>query len=386
MELNNKSVQPLSFLGSRPEHSRSLLESLVDSSEDAIISKDLNGIITSWNAAAERIFGFTAAEIIGKSILALIPPELQDEERGIMVRLRQGQRIQRYETVRLAADGRRVEVSLTISPIKDRSGRIIGASKIAHDIAERKSMERLLVQSEKFAATGRMAATIAHEINNTLESVFNLIYLIRQNPQIPADVQEYLATAERELARISHIAKQTLGYYRDFDSATSLQLNGLLDEVLAFYQSRIQNAKVRVECDYAASLPAITLNRGEMVQVFSNLIINSIYAMAEGGDLRITTRAAALNQADGIEVLIADDGCGIPPQNLLRVFDPFFTTRTNMGTGIGLWVVKKFIEARGGNIAVLSSTRTGEHGTTFTIFLPFVETQVPPARAAMLLL
>ena len=155
------------------------------------------------------MFGYTADEIIGKSILLLIPEELQYEEDEILRKLRAGERVDHYETRRKKKSGEIFDVSVTISPVKDESGRVIGASKIARDISDRKRMERMLMQSEKLAATGRMAAAIAHEINNPLESVINLVFLARHHSGFSGKVHEYLLAAEEELERVSHIARQT---------------------------------------------------------------------------------------------------------------------------------------------------------------------------------
>jgi PAS domain S-box-containing protein len=159
------------------------------------------------------MFGYSADEMLGQPILRLIPEELRYEEDEILRKIRTGERIEHYETTRTKKNGDALNVSVTISPIRDQSGKIIGASKIARDISNRKRIERLLVQSEKLAATGRMAATIAHEINNPLESLVNLIYLARKDSGPDGKVGEYLVTAESELERLSHIARQTLGFY-----------------------------------------------------------------------------------------------------------------------------------------------------------------------------
>ncbi len=204
---------------------------IVASSDDVIISKDLNGIVTSWNEAATRVFGYSPEEIIGTSILKLIPKHLHPDEKRIIESIRAGRRIEHFETVRLAKDGRAIEASLTISPIKDEEGRVIGASKILRDISGRKRMEQSLLQAEKIAATGRMAATIAHEINNPLEAVMNLLYLLR--PRITDDEgRGFLAAAEDELGRVSHIAKQTLGYYREHAAATLASVDDIAEHAL----------------------------------------------------------------------------------------------------------------------------------------------------------
>src|SRR6185369_12622378 len=167
------------------------LAAIVESSDDAIIGKDLNGIITSWNAGAERLFGYKPEEIIGQSVLRLIPEELQSEEPEILARLRADQRISHYETQRVSKTGEKLYLSLTISPIRDAYGKVIGASKIARDISERKRAQMALVESEKLAATARMAATIAHEINNPLESVTNLAYLLSVDTSLSQTAHTY---------------------------------------------------------------------------------------------------------------------------------------------------------------------------------------------------
>ncbi|HEX5284621.1 MAG TPA: PAS domain S-box protein, partial [Bryocella sp.] len=171
------------------------LAAIVEGSDDAIISKDLNGVITSWNKAAQRILGYTADEIIGKSVLTLIPEHLHDDEPMILSKIRSGERIEHFDTVRRAKSGDLLDVSLTISPVRDASGKIVGASKILRDVSARRRMENSLIQAEKIAATGRMAATIAHEINNPLEAVLNLLYLLRDHVHT-SEARTYLSTAE----------------------------------------------------------------------------------------------------------------------------------------------------------------------------------------------
>ena len=175
------------------------LAAIVESSDDAIVGKDLNGIIPSWNSAATRILGYSSEEMIGTSILRLIPKELHPDERTILAKIQNGERIGHFETVRLTKKGERLDVSLTISPVRDDSGKIVGASKILRDISMRKEMEKSILQSEKIAATGRMAATIAHEINNPLEAVVNLLFLAQQTATDPTQI-EYLNAAESEVA------------------------------------------------------------------------------------------------------------------------------------------------------------------------------------------
>jgi len=348
------------------EEIQSRLAAIVESSDDAIVSKNLEGIITSWNQAAYRLFGYTAEEMVGQSILKIIPEDLHPEEAEILRKIREGERIDHYETRRVRKNGDIVEVSLTISPVKDHEGNIIGSSKIAREISGRKQMERLLIQSEKLAATGRMAATIAHEINNPLDSVMNLVYLARTMLPGSSKALRYLLTAERELERVSHIARQTLGYYRDPGPPSEIQIDHLLEEVLNVYQSKLIAGNVAVDCAFTNHRP-ISASRDELMQIFSNLILNAVDAMPDGGVLTIKTREVG----DGVEIIVRDKGTGISRENLDRVFEPFFSTKGQHGTGIGLWVARQLLEKRGGSIHLQSSTEFPRNGTTVSVFIPF---------------
>ena len=343
------------------------LAAIVESSDDVILSKNLDGIITSWNAAATRVFGYTADEMIGQSILKLIPENLHSDEKTIIENIRAGRRVEHFDTVRLTKDGRLIDVSATISPIRDADGRVIGASKILRDISSRKRMEHSLLQAEKIAATGRMAATIAHEINNPLEAVVNLLFLLRPMITNPAGIN-YLASAESELARVSHIAKQTLGYYREHASASRAALSDIAEHAMAIYAPRCMATGITVTKSLESSRK-IMLRRGEMMQVISNLITNAMYAMPTGGTLSISV-SDTHDPSDGVVLTVADDGVGIAPEILPKVFDAFFTTRYTVGTGIGLFIAKQFVEGHGGEIHLESSNEAEKHGTTARVFLP----------------
>ena len=364
-------AQELQEVGERTRESAKRLGELaaiVASSDDVIVSKDLNGTITSWNEAATRVFGYSAEEMIGASILKLIPEQFHSDEKTILENIRAGRRIEHFETVRLAKDGRLIDVSLTVSPIKDEKGQVIGASKILRDVSSRKRIEQSLLQAEKIAATGRMAATIAHEINNPLEAVMNLLYLLRT--KITDDEgRGFLATAEDELGRVSHIAKQTLGYYREHAAASRASLSDIAEHALTIYEPRCTAAGIVVKRSIGPSTK-IMLRRGEMMQVISNLIANSIYAMPNGGTLSLSVSDAS-SPGHAVVLTVADDGEGIGQKDLPRVFDAFFTTRTTVGTGIGLFVAKQFVEGHGGRISIQSDNESEKHGTTVRVFLPF---------------
>ena len=343
------------------------LAAIVDFSDDVILSKGLDGIITSWNSAASRLFGYSGEEMVGQSILKLIPEDLRDEEKRIIESIRSGRRVEHFDTVRLTKDGSRLDVSVTVSPIKDSVGRVVGASKILRDISDRKRIEQSLLQAEKIAATGRMAATIAHEINNPLEAVVNLLYLLRS--KVSGDEGRHLlSTAEEELGRVSHIAKQTLGYYRENAAAVPASLCEIAQHAITIYEPRCAAAGINISSSFQSSCKPI-LRRGEMMQVFSNLIANSIYAMPTGGHLSLSIEDTD-EPVDGTVLMISDDGVGIPSGDLPRVFEAFFTTRTTVGTGIGLFIAKQFVEGHGGRISITSQNDADSHGTTVRIFVP----------------
>jgi PAS domain S-box-containing protein len=352
------------------DESRFRLAAVVDSADDAIISKDLNGIISSWNDGARRMFGYTADEMIGQSILRLIPVELHYEEAAILTKLRAGERVDHFETRRMRKDGSTIELSVTISPIMDGSGRVIGASKIARDISDRRRVERLLLQSEKIAATGRMAAAVAHEINNPLEAVMNLIFLARQNSPPAGKAYQHLKMAEEELERVSHIARQTLGYYRDAGLPVEVFFHELIESVLTIYRSKLLAYGISVDTQFN-DLQKILVSRGEFIQIFSNLIANAVDAMPNGGVLHLSVRIVIGSAGDGIQTVIRDSGTGIKSEHLDRIFEPFFTTKGDLGTGIGLWVTKQLVEKRGGQISVTSNTAPGKSGTLVSLFVPF---------------
>jgi PAS domain S-box-containing protein len=354
------------------------LAAIVESSNDAIASKDLNGIVTSWNPAAERIFGYTPEEIIGHSIRKVIPPELQDDEERILASIARGERIEHFQTVRLTKNGKRIEVSLTISPVKDDSGRIVGAAKIVRDITEQKKAEHALRTTERLASVGRLAATVAHEINNPLEAVTNLVYLAKE-AAVRGEVRDYLADAERELDRVSHITKQTLGFYRDTTRPSPVRIGELLNPLIAVFGSRSRNKGVEI-CPEIIDDPPVYAIAGEIRQLIANLLTNSIDAVQTGGQIRIRVSGRGHHTAEpfaGVRVTIADSGPGIPAQDRQRLFEPFFTTKKDVGTGLGLWVCKNIVDKHHGSIRVRSSATPGRSWTVFSVFLPSLPAEAP---------
>lgn len=357
------------------------LAAIVACSDDAIISKDLNGVVTSWNAGAERMFGYTAEEMIGKAITKIIPPELYEDEARILEIIARGERIEHFETVRLKKNGEQIEISLTISPVRDESGRTIGAAKIARDITLQKQAERALHTSERLATVGRLAATIAHEINNPLEAVTNLIFLAR-NAATPDAIENYLAMAEEELERVSHLCKQTLGFYRDTKGSTSVRLGAVVEPLLSIFAPKLRNKGIELCSDFDDSIEVQAVP-GEIRQVVANLVGNAIDSLDAGGQMRV--RVAPSTQwrgtpKRGVRLSVADSGSGIPAQIREQLFEPFFTTKKDVGTGLGLWICKNIVENHHGTIQVHSSTTPGKSGTVFSVFLPVDERAEHPRQ------
>jgi len=233
-----------------------------------------------------------------------------------------------------------------------------------------KKAEEALIGSEKLASAGRMAAVLAHEINNPLAAVMNLLFLAQTSADTPGPVRQYLEMADGELKRIAHITRQTLGFYRESTAPTTFRVVTLIDSVIDLLQAKIISTQVTVqkECD---DLLEITASFGELRQVISNLMLNSLDALGEGGrvTLRASTSQDPLNGSARIRITLADSGQGIDATVLPRIFEPFFTTKGSIGNGLGLWVCKQIIEKHSGNIKVRSRTSDG-HGTTFSMVLP----------------
>ena len=357
---------------SRKEAEQALrrVAAIVESSNDAIVGKDLNGIVTSWNLGAEKMFGYSAKEMVGKPITTIIPAELHEEERRILNTIRRGERVEHFETNRLTKSGERIVVSLTVSPVRDEAGAVIGASKTARDITQLKKTEQALRMTERLASVGRMAATVAHEINNPLEAVTNLVYLAK-GVAARDDVRHYLNTIEEELNRISHITKQTLGFYRETIAPSAVRVGEMLSPVISILSMRLRNKRIEIRPEIRKD-PEIYAVAGEIRQLIANLVSNSIDAVDSGGLIRIRIDANRSNRHNptGIRITIADSGRGIPPSDRAKLFEPFFTTKQDVGTGLGLWVCTNIVQRHQGSIRVKSSTSPGRSWTVFSVFLP----------------
>jgi signal transduction histidine kinase len=261
-----------------------------------------------------------------------------------------------------------------ITPALDGDGKIERLIVVSRDMSELKRAQMAVLQAEKLAATGRMAATIAHEINNPLEAVTNFIYLAKTTKGVPEEVCRHLEIADRELARVAQIAQQTLGFYRDNSKDKWVAVSELVRDVMMLYERRIRYKRLETEIDADAGLK-IYLKQGELKQALSNLIANAIDASREGGKLWLRARTSknwTNGREAGVRITLADNGSGMTPEVQRQIFVPFFTTKADVGTGIGLWVTKSLIEKQGGYMR-FRSKQGHEAGTVMSLFLPLTQ-------------
>ena len=356
-----------------------LLAAIVESSDDAIIGKDLNGIIQSWNAGAEKIFGYSAGEMVGRPLALLIPEDQPDEEDQILEKVKRGESVRNFETVRQAKNGRRIDVAVTVSLIKDSTGQIVGASKVARDISERKNLEKQFRQSQKMEAIGQLAGGVAHDFNNILAVIQLQADLLKAdgNPS-PAqlDFADEIGPAAQRAATLT---RQLLLFSRkEMLQLRDLDLNESINNMTKMLR-RTLGEQVQMEFKFAMQSIFIHADAGMMDQVLMNLAVNARDAMPKGGRLIIETSVVEFDEAAAVHstlvrpgsfacLSVSDTGCGISADNQLRIFEPFFTTKdVGKGTGLGLATVFGIIQQHQGWINVYSEVGLG---TTFRIYIP----------------
>ena len=358
-----------------------VLASIVESSNDAIISKSLDGVIQSWNAAAERLFGFTAKEAVGRHISLVIPPERMPEEEAIITSLRAGKRIEHFETERVRSDGNRIVVSLTISPIKDDEGNVIGASKIVRDVTERKRLEDDLRDlasdlSENDRRKNEFLATLAHELRKPLAPMSNMLEVVKRAKGDGEILKRAHETIERQLGQMVRLVDDLLDLNRITHDRLELRRSEV--ELSSVIQQAVEVARPLVDAaghKLIVELPdePIYLNadRTRLAQVFGNLLNNSSkYTKARGS---ISLKAKRVDHE--VVVTVKDNGAGIPPDKLSSIFEMFMqvdgtSDRSQGGLGIGLTLVKRLVEMHGGSIEPRSA---GEGmGSEFIVRLPIL--------------
>jgi signal transduction histidine kinase len=270
-------------------------------------------------------------------------------------------------------------------PIYDANGQIVRWFGTNTDITERKQAEEALVKSERLAAMGRLAGIIAHEINNPLEAISNAFYLLRDHPALDEEARYYSKLAEEELARVAHITKQTLSFYRESQQAVPLSLSEILDNIIELQSRRLQVSRIALEKQFETQ-GVIQGYPVELKQVFLNIIGNAVQAMPNGGKLRIRL-SESRHRADGrqgMRVSVYDTGVGIPPEHAKRIFEPFFSTKEAKGTGLGLWISKGIIQKYAGTIRFRSMAFNNCNVTCFSVFIPTVAAAQPAEAGAVL--
>jgi PAS domain S-box-containing protein len=378
------------------EEAKAHLAAIVESSEDAVISKDLNGIIMSWNRGAQRLFGYTAQEAIGQPVTMLMPPERFDEEGGILQRIRRGESIEHYETVRRRKDGTLVEISLTVSPMTDANGKIIGASKIARDITERRQAEvereRLLASErdalEKAEREARMKdeflAILSHELRTPLNAIFGWANILRTSDN-PVEIAEGLEVIERNARAQTKIIEDLLDMSRIISGKVRLDVQRV--ELLSVINSAIESAKpmaaakqIRLTSVLDPLAGPVSGDPARLQQILWNLLTNALKFTPKGGRVHVVLERVNSH----LEISVHDTGSGIAPDFLPYVFDRFrqadaSTTREQRGLGLGLAIVKNLAELHGGSVRAKS--QGPNKGSTFTIALPMVmNIEVDPNR------
>ena len=351
------------------EKARRLYDTILSNTPDLAYVFDRNHRFIYANNALLAMWGRKLEDCIGKNCLELgYEPwhaAMHDREIEQVIATRKPVR---GEVPFTGTNGRHIYDYIFV-PVLGPSGEVEAIAGTTRDVTERKQAEEALRRSEKLAATGRLAATMAHEINNPLEAVTNLIYLAGSSTSRD-DIRKYLAAAEEELDRISHLTKQTLGFYRETRGAAKVHVGKIVTSLLAVFGSRLRNKKLVAEPEIQSD-PEIEAIPGEVRQLVANLLSNSIDASEKGGRIRIRVAAAiGPHLTPGVRLTIADNGPGIPAGLRSQVFEPFVTTKQDVGTGLGLWVCKSIVERHGGKIHVRSSTEIGRSWTVFSVFLP----------------
>jgi PAS domain S-box-containing protein len=364
------------------------LAAIVASADDAIISKTLEGIITSWNEGAERIFGYRPDEIIGKSIYTLIPPELHDEEVNILKHIRNGERVSHYDTIRLRKDGERLHVSLTISPVKDSTGRVIGASKVLRDISERIRADEERVNALREAREARreaeysnrvkdeFLATISHELRTPLTAILGWTRMLRAGKLDSPGQMKALEVIDRNVRSqaqliedLLDISRITMGKLRL--DVRPVQPGAIISAAVESLRFAAEARQIKIQTVLDSSAGPIAADFERLQQVVWNLVSNAIKFTNKGGRIRIVLERVNSH----IEISVSDTGCGLRPEFIPCIFDRFtqgeaVTTRAHGGLGMGLAIARAIVELHGGSISAFSD---GEgKGSTFSLSLPLM--------------
>jgi PAS domain S-box-containing protein len=344
---------------------------------DAVISTDATGNIDFMNDVAQRLTGWSLPEAKGSELSAIfnivqevtrIKPENPVEK---VIRLGKVIGLANH-TALIRRDGTEIPIEDSGAPIRNREGQIEGVVLVFHDVSEQKKVEKALRSSDRLATTGRLAATIAHEIHNPLDAVGNLLFLIGQGgPE--ETTRQYVSLASQELGRVTQLTQQMLTFQREAAKPIPVKIGEILDSVVSLYDRKIQSAGIKLEqqVDFDGHILALP---GELRQVFANLVGNAIEAVGpRHGTITLRAYASRDWRSDrpGLRIVVADDGPGIPASVRTSIFEPFFTTKGESGTGLGLWITSDILQKYDGTIRLRTSTEAPRSGTCFLIFFPF---------------
>jgi two-component system cell cycle sensor histidine kinase/response regulator CckA len=367
----------------------SRLAAIVRSSDDPIISKRLDGTVLDWNEAAERMYGIPAEQMVGRSIYKVIPEELEHEERTILNRVARGEHVAHYETLRRRKDGSTIDVALTLSPIRDSAGNVVGASSIQRDITASKRAQEALRQASKMEAIGALAGGLAHDFNNQLYAVSGFAHFIARDAGLSPSSRADLIELQKTTERMASLTRQLLAFARQqVLSPEILDLNAAVQDTRPMLQ-RLIGSNTPIELALASGPKWVRVDRAQLVQVVLNLVINARDAMPEGGRIELRTETlevsphhvfdkgqSAVEPGAFAMLAVTDTGQGIPVHQLPHIFEPFYTTKAvGLGTGLGLATVEGVVSQSGGHIQVLS---TVGKGTTIRILLPLTTEPTRP--------
>jgi PAS domain S-box-containing protein len=353
------------------------MDNLVENAGDGIISISRDGIIISMNRCAEDIFGYSKSEAIGQDISIIVPQDKLVEEKQLLLDkvVLNGEVINGFETERIRRDGKKVPVNATISPIRDKSGSVIGASGIFRILTEEDFMRKRITQFEKLISVGKLAAEIAHQVNSPLGAVMGRIQLVLKNLD-KFDTEMLKNNLKQMMTGCDHIRTaigSLLDYSRRVVVRKSVDINSIIEDALIMMSPRLMIKRISVHKSLTENLPKIMEIGGELIHVLVSIISNAIDAMDKGGRLEIISdmdKNSKMPSGSSVRVTIIDTGHGISEQNIERIFTPFYTTKDEgKGTGLGLSIVKRIIKMHKGDIEVLSKVN---EGTSFILYFPVI--------------
>lgn len=395
LEINNDIT-----ISKRAEEIQSRLAAIIESSDDAIISTNLDGIVDSWNLGAEKLYGYSAAEIVGQSIALLLPNDRLHEDADIIQRLKQGEQIKPYETVRRHKDGRSFDISLSASPLKNAAGEIIGVSKIVRDITQQKqaemqlrlSSERISLANAELARAARLKdeflAGMSHELRTPLNAILGLSEAFLEGifGELSHEQQEHLTIIQHSGEHLLALINDILDLSKVESGKMELEIKPvvireLCDSSLSFIKQQAHQKRIKVTCQIDPALTEVELDERRVRQVLVNLLSNAVKFTPDGGNVQLQVRADSFRET--LEFSVTDTGIGIAPENMGKLFQPFVQldgslSRRYAGTGLGLALVRRICELHGGSVSLESQEGKGSCFTVILPWNPVVETEEPP--------